>query len=113
VIGPRYVLVSVFAEVVPLLPEEAAVVEARVLERLNEFLHPLTGGRRDEGWDFGEQVSLSQIARLLEETDGVDCATRIELRVAGALCGEWVEVGDDELVAAGVHELKMTLQVTC
>jgi predicted phage baseplate assembly protein len=109
VIGPTYVDVGVSADIVPLVAEDAAVVEARVQERLDAFLHPLTGGRDGTGWDFGDSVSLSQIATLIETTTGVDYAPRVTLRVGDALADEWVSVAPDQLVAAGVHELKLML----
>jgi hypothetical protein len=105
----RYVPVGVVAGIVPLRAGEAAQVEARVLARLNSFLHPLKGGAGGRGWGFGEALYLSQIASLIEKTPGVDYAPRIMLRVEGEVFGDVVPVAVDALVAAGDHEVKLTL----
>jgi hypothetical protein len=81
-----------------------------LLEALAAFLHPLGGGADGLGWDFGQPVSLSQIARLIEETPGVDCAPQVALRLGDELCGDWVRVAPGALIAAGRHELKLTLR---
>lgn len=107
IIGPQYAPIRVRAEIAPLKPEEAARVEARVRESLNRFLHPLTGGPGGRGWDFGQAVYLSQIARVIEETPGVDYARRITLELNEQIFAEFVTVEADALVAAGDHELKL------
>jgi hypothetical protein len=109
IIAPAYVPVGVVAEVVPHSPEEAARLEARLLRRLDDFLHPLTGGAEGRGWPFGQPLHLSQIAALLETTAGVDYVVDITLRVGDELFGDLVPVGPDALIAAGDHELKLTL----
>lgn len=109
VVGPHYVPVSVVAEIVPDDPAEAATVEAKVLERLTQFLHPLTGGKDGKGWSFGQSVYLSHIASLIENTGGVDYASRISLNVRGSIYDERVPVNRDELVSSGAHELKLII----
>lgn len=105
----RYVPVGVVAAIVPLRAGEAAQVEARLMARLNNFLHPLNGGAEGRGWGFGEALYLSQLAALIEKTPGVDYAPRIMLRVEGEVFGDFVPVADDALIAAGDHEIKLTL----
>lgn len=109
IIAPAYVPVGVVAEIVPHSPEEAARLEARLLRRLDDFLHPLTGGAEGRGWPFGQPLHLSQIAALLETTAGVDYVVAITLCVGDELFGDLVPVGPDALIAAGDHELKLTL----
>ena len=60
----------------------------RLRDRLNRFLHPLTGGPAQAGWDFGQTVHLSQIASLIEGTSGVDYARELHLEVDGRLYAE-------------------------
>lgn len=109
VIGPSYTAISVRAEIVPSEPDQAAAVETRVRDNLNRFLHPLSGGPQGQGWQFGESVYLSQIARVIEKTRGVDHAREITLSVNGAIFNECVPVERDILPTAGPHELKLTL----
>jgi predicted phage baseplate assembly protein len=110
VAAPAYVAVTVIAEVVPLEPDQAALVQARVRANLDAFLHPVTGGPDGLGWTFGQAVYLSQIARVIEgETEGVDYCIRLHLAVDGALYEEVVPVREDTLVSAGDHEITISL----
>ena len=112
VAGPAYILVSVRAEIVPLQPAQAAAVEAAARRNLNRFLHPLTGGTDRRGWQFGQPVRLSQIARVIEETDGVDYCVQLVLMNRGHLYDDLIPVDADGLVAAGPHELKLTVEAS-
>jgi hypothetical protein len=109
IVGPQYVLVSVRAEIIPAEPGAAAQVETSVRDRLNQFLHPLTGGSDGRGWQFGQAVYLSQIARVIEETKGVDFARDVRLSSSNQSFGDFVEIDQYALVAAGDHELKLTI----
>jgi hypothetical protein len=114
--GPEYVIVSVSITVVPDSLDEAESTRARVQARLVEFLHPLRGGPQREGWDFGRDVYVSEIAQVVEETEGVDHVAA--LRLNGTLGdddrtragGTRIEVMKDrgELVASGTHTVVMS-----
>jgi hypothetical protein len=105
---PSYVPVSVAAEIVPIDPSEAAIVEALLRRRLNDFLHPLTGGD-GSGWEFGASLQLSNIASVIESTQGVDYARSIQLFVSGAEQCQTVIVPRDALICAGAPELRLTV----
>ena len=70
--GPTYVAVNVEAALVLTQIEQAPEVEATALQRLRQFLHPLTGGYLNRGWEFGRLPCLSDFYTLLEDIDGVD-----------------------------------------
>jgi predicted phage baseplate assembly protein len=106
--GPQYVSIRVRAEIVLREAGAAAQVEASVRLRLNHFLHPLMGGPEGKGWAFGQSVYQSQIARVIEETPGVDYAREIRLLVDDQIFAEVVPVDAYTLVAAGAHELKLS-----
>ncbi len=108
VVEAEYMPVGVVAQIVPGRAGEAAQVEARVLKRLNDFLHPLTGGTDGRGWEFGQPLYLSQIASVVEKTPGVDYALHLGLRARGELFSDVVPVEPDVLLTAGDHELKLT-----
>jgi len=110
VIGPTYLPVRVVAEIVPTRPEQAQLVEAAVRARLDDFLHPLSGGLDGRGWHVGQGVPLSQIAMLVEATPGVDFARDLDLRIEDAVYGDDVPGRPEELVAPGEHELRLTLR---
>lgn len=107
--APQYVVVSVLATLAPEDPSVAAAVEARVRDALNRFLHPLMGGADGAGWAFGQSVHLSQIAKVIEATPGVDYATRIMLACDNALYDSSVPVPTNRLIAAGNHELTLRM----
>jgi hypothetical protein len=108
--GPEYVAVGVVCEIVPLPDADAAVVEALVRANLNAFLHPVTGGTQGLGWRFGEALYLSQAAAVIEtQTEGVDYAAGLRLSLGAVMAGEVVAVGDQALIAAGDHEIRVRL----
>ena len=114
-LSPTYVEVSVTAEVVPVSLEAADAVANRVAERLAAYLHPLRGGPGGAGWPFGRDVYVSEIAAVIERTEGVDYLKGVALRgLAGAEdrtreAGGRVEVLDEggELAASGAHTITM------
>ncbi len=105
VVPPLYREVQVRAEIVPLRAEEASLVEGRALAELNAFLHPVRGGPRRRGWDFGRHVRLSEIHQVLEDVAGVDVVLGVALN--GDPLASEVDVQSNELPAAGTHELIM------
>ena len=107
--GPRYVPVGVRAEVLPRRAGDAGHVEARLREALNRFLHPLSGGADGRGWAFGQTVALSDLAALLEATEGVDAVRFLQLMVGQTVHGDTVPVAADELICAGDSQLKLVV----
>ncbi len=69
---PQWLQVSVTAEVVPTSLEVADTVRIAVIQRLETFLHPLTGGVKGEGWEFGREPHESDFYALIEAINGVD-----------------------------------------
>ena len=109
IIGSRYTLVSIKAEISPREPDGAAAVEARIRSLLDAWLHPLTGGPEGLGWDYGATIHLSTIARMIEATEGVDHAAWIRIEADGAIAGDVVALPADSLVASGGHQLTLKI----
>ena len=105
IIPPMYQDVRVTADVVATIPEEASVVEGRIVNRLNIFLHPIKGGPKAQGWEFGRNVYISEIHQLLEDTPGVDVVLSVELNENPAW--QEIEIGENELPASGSHNITM------
>ena len=106
IVGPDWLQVDVRAEVVPQQLEAATDVQTAVLERLRAFLHPLSGGPLQEGWEFGRKPHRSDLYALIEETPGVDYVRRLEVietpREGGARPGRFlVFSGDHEITVSG------------
>jgi hypothetical protein len=90
VIPPAYVAIKVLADIYPLTIDLAPQVESTAIMTLQSFLHPLTGGYDNTGWDFGRFPCLSDFYRLLEEIEGVDHVENLSLTLqATTLLGEF------------------------
>jgi len=107
VTGPNYLAIDVDATLAPRDLKRAGTVEQKAREALAEFLHPLRGGPEGGGWDLGRGVYLSDIARSLGETEGVDFVEEIALSVGGVLQGDHVDVPVDQIVVAGQIKLNL------
>lgn len=80
VVGPDYVRVDVQVEIALSSLDVASGVESAVTVALSKFLHPLTGGLDDAGWDFGRQPHKSDVYALLEPIPGVDHVHSLSLK---------------------------------
>jgi hypothetical protein len=81
VIGPVYVEVSVYAQLVAVSVDEVPPVEKAGYLQVKDFLNPLTGGGEGEGWDFGKIPCFSDFYALLEKIEGVDHVEELSLRL--------------------------------
>jgi hypothetical protein len=107
IIGPTYLPVGVEAAVTPHNASEAGVVEDRLRAALASFLHPLTGGPEGQGWPFGRDVYLSDMAAIMEAVDGVDYVEQLHLLRDDVPQGEQVVVPPDRIVVAGTIRIEM------
>ncbi|MCP5108774.1 MAG: putative baseplate assembly protein, partial [bacterium] len=109
VIGPEYVDVSVFCKIKLKKKSSPANVKERVLEKLKEFLDPLTGGPGKNGWPFGRSVYPSEIYQLIDNVEGVDYAAGISLQSRGIIyrSGQPVEIPPTALVFSGSHQVEI------
>jgi len=132
VIGPGYVPVEVAVEVKPVDLPQADAVRKAVLEALDKFLHPLTGGPDGHGWAFGRDVYLSELFAAFEELQGVEhvhslsfkptvatvpltfVAARFDSQLpTKAVCydvGSILTTGDGQLVALLTEPTTLTIQ---
>ncbi len=77
--GPIYLPVQVESTIVPVADETEAVISTRVRQAIQDFLHPLQGGKEGAGWPFGRNVFVSEIYELLDRLAGVDFVTAVTL----------------------------------
>jgi hypothetical protein len=108
--GPLYAEVSVSVDVYVTSVDVVSEVEREVRRGLNDFFHPLTGGPEGEGWDFGRNVSASDVYKLLEVTEGVDHVENLKFRYNGTTGEDVVEIKQDYLVASGIHAINLQLK---
>jgi hypothetical protein len=106
VVAPHYLEVSVKARVQTRSHTDAARVRAQVLQALNAFLDPRSGGPDGFGWPFGRDVYRSEILQVIDGIPGVDHVLELSLNAAGgepqcgniALCPTW-------LATPGAHQI--------
>jgi hypothetical protein len=106
VIGPSYVPVAIEATVIPRRIEDAKAVEKRVLENLRAFLHPVKGGSEGQGWEFGKDIYLSEIAAVIQGTEGVDRVQEIVLKTEQGDVRDHVTVPENGLPSSGEHVIR-------
>ena len=104
---PRYVAVSVEVTAVAKSLDMVATAEQSVRHKLEAFLHPLTGGPTNEGWNFGRDLAASDLYALLEDIDSVDHVTTLRMVFGDTASDERVEVESDALLASGPHKIQM------
>ena len=109
VTGPEYFPIDIEVTVVPKIASEAGTIEKRVRAALEEFLHPLRGGPRGNGWELGRDVFLSDVASVVESVPGADFAQEIVLLRDNTPQGDRIAVPRDRLVVAGEIHIKMLL----
>jgi hypothetical protein len=109
VTGPQYFPIDVEVTVVPKIASEAGTVEQRVRRALEDFLHPLRGGPRGNGWELGRDVFLSDVAAVVENVTGVDFAQEIALLRDSVPQGERITVPRDRLVVGSLIRVKALL----
>jgi baseplate J-like protein len=104
--GPKYVEVNVTVDIAATSLEGANELKLAVLERLNEFLHPLAGGFNGEGWDFGRRPHDSDLYFLIEGIPGVDHIEDLKMELSGNIEAE----SEQHLIASGRHEVNCRFQ---
>lgn len=120
--GPAYLEVTVQAKVVATEPAQAAQVRIAIVQRLRDFLHPLTGGPERQGWTPGRAVYRSEVAAEIEQTPGVDHVAEVQLlatsrlqqrlHLAPAMALAW-EMPTGSQVSTFDEQLKLILAERC
>jgi uncharacterized phage protein gp47/JayE len=105
VTGPFYVDVSVAMNVYAISIDVVSQVERTANSKLSAFFHPLTGGQEGKGWEFGRNVSVSDIYALMEDIEGVDHIENLKITYNGADATDIVPIKENFLVANGTHQI--------
>jgi hypothetical protein len=107
IIGPTYLPIGCQAVVVPKDPEMAGEILENAVNVLNHFFHPLHGGPEGQGWPFGRNVYLSDVASVLESVPGLDYVENLVLTKADTPQPEVVQVPTDQIVVAGNFNVRL------
>jgi hypothetical protein len=107
VIGPTYLPVGVDVVLAPRDLSQAGPIGTLVNQKLQAFFHPLTGGPDGQGWPFGRDVFLSDVAGALHGVAGVDYVQHLDLLLDGIPQGELVAIPPDRIVVAGAMRVRV------
>lgn len=110
VTGPTYREVAVRAQVQSLAGTSKMPLGERVVDALNSFLSPLTGGPDGTGWPFGRDVYRAEILQVIDGVPGVDYVTSLALIAEGCECDPQcgnVCLAPTWLVTPGQHEIEV------
>jgi predicted phage baseplate assembly protein len=75
IVDPVYREVNVTVSLVSTNFETVSEIENRVKTKIEEFLHPLKGGKKGKGWDFGQFPSKLDFYFLFSHLNGVSVET--------------------------------------
>jgi predicted phage baseplate assembly protein len=115
--GPRWIRVTVRADVVAAPGAAADRLIDAMRAAITRFLHPLTGGEQGQGWDFGRIPRRSHLYRLLARFPGVGHIQSLALITDPPLPDVSESLSDAQrralagaLVYSGAHELVLVGQ---
>jgi len=105
VTGPEWQAVSVTAEVVPKSLETADAVRTAVVEQLEKFLHPLTGGKKGQGWALGRWPQQSDLYAEIQSIRGVDHVRSLKVEPDP----QRKDLSPEQLIYSGTHIISSIL----
>jgi predicted phage baseplate assembly protein len=109
---PDYVAVGIQATIIVASIEKAAEVETAARKAVERFLHPVHGGPDGKGGEFGRPILKSDVFALLERITDIDRVEDLKFLFRGQSNPERVEIGPNELLASGKHDLRVTTGAT-
>lgn len=109
--GPKWQAIGVTVDIVPVSITNAGTVKAAVEAKLNQFLHPLTGGRQGQGWDFGRIPHRSDLYAALEAVPGVSYVSSLAINPPTQPLGLPLRSNIDRqtLIYSGTHCITLKL----
>jgi predicted phage baseplate assembly protein len=115
IVGPEYLRATVRAQVVPESAEAIGRLGDDIAAALSRFLHPLTGGAKETGWNFGRKPQVSDLYAVIEAVEGVGYVRQLRLSVSAEVKGVQTFVdlknlpddGGHFLVYSGQHQIDL------
>lgn len=108
--APKWQEVSVTATITPISLSEADLVRNSVRQRLEAFLHPLTGGK-GLGWQFGRYPQKSDFYAIIQSISGVERVNYLEVELPSKeanLSLNADSLNADSLIYSGNHIINVT-----
>ena len=109
VLRPDYEEISVIATVRIHPRFVGSSIEEDVIKKLNDFLHPIKGGREGVGWPFGRSVYRSEIYEVIDRVEGVDHIEYVSLAKNGTGSSDDIDITipPHSLVYSGTHRIEV------
>jgi len=81
-------------------------------QKIDTFLHPLTGGLSNQGWSFGEVPTLTNIFNLLHNTEGIAYIKSAEVRMNNEILYDingqkQLEINKEIMIFSGQHTINI------
>lgn len=115
IVGPVYVEIAIKTTLVAANIEAVFSMEQEAMQKLNAFLHPLTGGYKNRGWTIGRLPCLSDFYVLLGSIPGLDSIKFLSMTVRDTNTGLSLQVTPEQhldinmpayaLVCSGKHQV--------
>ena len=116
VVGPKYLSISVTAEIFPVSIDQTQNAKTIANEQLKKFFHPVNGGYENFGWSFGMLPGISDVYRVLEEIPQIAHVSKVSFSLSFVDTKEKYTVDSDDklsevpidgltLVCNGYHKL--------
>jgi len=80
VVRPRYRNIAVSVTLIRQPVGSSEAIKTETVKRVNEFLHPLRGGKNRRGWPFGRSLTKLDVYHVCEQIGGVDFIEKVSLR---------------------------------
>ncbi|MFB2971839.1 putative baseplate assembly protein [Aerosakkonema sp. BLCC-F183] len=105
--GPDWIQISVTAELVPESLEAITHIQEKAIAKLEQFLHPLTGNRNQQGWDFGCEPDFSDFYALLQSIEGVNYVRNLLIKKSKQTSDEEKNLGVS-MIYSGKHLIEIS-----
>lgn len=102
--GAMYVEVTIETKLVANDIDAILDIKAEAMQKLNSFLHPLTGGNCNQGWEFGRLPHLSDFYALLGSISDLERIESLEMNIEN----DDTNLPPYALVSSGKHLIYVT-----
>jgi hypothetical protein len=107
ILPPTYREIRIGADLYPTSIDLAVPLRRTVIESLNRYFHPLTGGPNGTGWEFGRSIFLSDLYSMLEGISGVDHVENLKVNEKAS---DFIITQESwEIPCTGIHDIKIVI----
>ena len=104
-VGPDCLYINIQADIVPKYDSIEMDVVTVCRERLEAFLHPLTGGENTHGWDIGKRPHESDVYAVLESLPHLEFVRSLQVTFHEERTG--ILESGNFLVCSGKHKITL------